>query len=175
MIVRGDRILSQEEPDVSETLAEALKRDGIQLHFNATVEQVTHANGVFVLTLSNGEKLEGKALLVAIGRKPNTMALNVPAAGIELDEKGYIKIDNQFRTTTPGVYAIGDVARQPAFTHVSWEDYRRLKANLCGENRTRSDRSATDLGEVKAGCAKSANRELPSPSDFLCVRAIEYP
>lgn len=140
MIVRGDCILSQEEPDVSETLAEALKRDGIQLHFNATVEQITHANGVFALTLSNGEKLEGEALLVAIGRKPNTTALNVPAAGIELDEKGYIKIDNQFRTTTPGVYAIGDVARQPAFTHVSWEDYRRLKAILCGDNRTRSDR-----------------------------------
>jgi pyruvate/2-oxoglutarate dehydrogenase complex dihydrolipoamide dehydrogenase (E3) component len=59
---------------------------------------------------------------------------------VELDQKGFIKINDQFQTTKEGVYAIGDAAGQPAFTHVSWEDYRRLKAILCGEQRTRSDR-----------------------------------
>jgi dihydrolipoamide dehydrogenase len=140
LIVRGDRILDHEESDVSEVLAEAFQQDGIQLHFGVNVHQSAHENGVFRLTLSSGEHLQGEALLVAIGRKPNTGALNAAAHGIELDDKGFVKIDDQFHTTCSGVYAIADVAKQPAFTHVSWEDYRRLKAILCGENRTRSDR-----------------------------------
>ncbi len=140
MIVRGDRVLAAEEPDVSETLGSALKRDGIQLHFNVKTEKVIHANDVFTLKLDNSQELQGEALLIATGRKPNTSALNAAATGVELDEKGYVKINDQFRTTCDGVYALGDVAKQPAFTHVSWEDYRRLKAILSGENRTRSDR-----------------------------------
>lgn len=139
MIVRGDRVLSQEEPEVSKTLAEALQQDGIQLHLNASAEQVAYENGVFTLTLSNGQ-VQGEALLVATGRRPNTSALNSAASGVKSDEEGYIKIDHHFQTTCSGVYAIGDVAKQPAFTHVSWEDYRRLKAILCGEDRTRDDR-----------------------------------
>ncbi|HEY9849026.1 MAG TPA: FAD-dependent oxidoreductase [Leptolyngbyaceae cyanobacterium] len=140
LIVRGDRVLAQEESDVSEVLAEAFKQDGINLHFGVNVNRVAHENNLFSLTLSNGEQLQGEALLVAIGRKPNTSALNAAASGIELDDRGFVKIDDRFHTTCSGVYAIGDVAKQPAFTHVSWEDYRRLKAILSGENRTRSDR-----------------------------------
>lgn len=140
LIVRGDRVLDQEESEVSEVLAEAFKQDGIELHFGVTVNQVAHERGVFRLTLSNGEQLEAEALLVATGRKPNTATLNAAASGIELDDKGFVKIDDQFHTTCSGVYAIADVAKQPAFTHVSWEDYRRLKAILSGEHRTRHDR-----------------------------------
>jgi len=140
VIVRGERVLDREEPDVSETLGEAFKQDGIQVHFNANTEQVAHTDGVFTLTLSNGEELQGEALLVAIGRKPNTSVLNAAATGVELDQKGYVKIDDRFQTACSGVYAIGDAAKQPAFTHVSWEDYRRLKAILRDENRTRNDR-----------------------------------
>ncbi|WP_026731514.1 dihydrolipoyl dehydrogenase family protein [Fischerella sp. PCC 9605] len=140
MIVRGDRVLAQEESDVSEVLAEALKQDGMKLHFHVNVLQVNYADNIFTLTLSNGEELQGEALMITTGRKPNTKALNTQAAGIELDQQGYIKIDNKFQTTCPGVYAIGDVAKQAAFTHVSWEDYRRLKSILNGENRWRDDR-----------------------------------
>lgn len=140
LLVRGDRVLSQEEPEVSQTLAEGFEQDGISLHFQVEVEQVDYSKGIFTITLSNGETLEGEALMVAIGRQPNTSALNTAAAGIELDRKGFMKINERFQTTSEGVYAIGDVAGQPAFTHVSWEDYRRLMAILCGETRTRSDR-----------------------------------
>lgn len=140
LIVRGDRVLDQEESEVSQVLAEAFQQDGIELHFGVTVNQVAYEQGVFRLTLSNGEQLEAEALLVATGRKPNTATLNAAASGIELDDKGFVKIDDQFHTTCSGVYAIADVAKQPAFTHVSWEDYRRLKAILCGDHRTRHDR-----------------------------------
>jgi dihydrolipoamide dehydrogenase len=133
-------LLAQEESDVSAVLLDAFKQDGIGLHFNVTVKQVAYTNGVFSLTLNNGEVLDGEALLIATGRKPNTQALNTAVTGVELDAQGFIKIDDQFQTTHSGIYAIGDAAKQPAFTHVSWEDYRRLKAILCGEQRTRNDR-----------------------------------
>ena len=140
IILRGDRILSNEETDVSEILTESLKQDGMKLHFGVNVLKVDYADNLFTLTLSNGEELQGEALFVATGRKPNTKALNTEASGIELDRQGYIKIDEKFQTTCSGVYAIGDVAKQPAFTHVAWEDYRRLKGILNGENRNRNDR-----------------------------------
>jgi dihydrolipoamide dehydrogenase len=140
ILVRGDRILSQEETDVSETLAEAFRQDGISLHFKASVEKVDYTEGLFTVTLNTGQQLQGEAFMVVIGRKPNTEKLNVSATGVELDNKGFIQINDQFQTTCKGIYAIGDAAGQPAFTHVSWEDYRRLKAILCGEQRTRSDR-----------------------------------
>jgi pyruvate/2-oxoglutarate dehydrogenase complex dihydrolipoamide dehydrogenase (E3) component len=140
LIVRGDRLLDREDADVSNVMAEALQRDGIGLHFNTKVDRVAYTNGVFTLTLDNGKSLDGEALLIAIGRQPNTQALNVGATGVELEDRGFVKIDDRFQTTCPGIYAIGDVANQPAFTHVSWEDYRRLKAILDGQQRTRHDR-----------------------------------
>ncbi len=140
IIVRGDRVLDREESEVSEVLVTALEQDGVQLHFNVTVENVEYANNLFTLTLSNGDRLEAEALLVATGRKPNTQALNTAATRVELDDRGYVKIDDHFHTACEGVYAIGDAAKQPSFTHVSWEDYRRLKAILSGGERTRHDR-----------------------------------
>ena len=185
IIVRGDRILDHEEPDVSETLAEAFKRDGIQIHFNVNTEKVIYANDVFTLKLDNGEELQGEALLVATGRKPNTSALNAAATGVELDEKGYVKINDQFQTTCEGVYAIADVAEQPAFTHVSWEDYRRLKAILSGEHRTRNDRvlgyalyTEPQIGRVGMTIADAEKKGINARSVTLpmtsIARAIEW-
>jgi pyruvate/2-oxoglutarate dehydrogenase complex dihydrolipoamide dehydrogenase (E3) component len=141
LIVRGDRVLDREDADVSDVMVAALQRDGIDVHFQTKVDRVAYANGVFTLTLGNGKSLDGEALLIAIGRTPNTQALNAAATGVELDDRGYVKIDDRFETTHAGIYAIGDVANQPAFTHVSWEDYRRLTAILHGEQRTRHDRA----------------------------------
>lgn len=141
IIVRGSRLLDNEEPEVSDTLTQAMELDGIKLHFDAEVKQVTYTNGVFTVTLNTGEELQAEALLVATGRTPNTPALNAAITGVELDDRGYVKIGEAFSTICNGIYAIGDAAGQPAFTHVSWEDYRRLKAILAGEKRTRSDRT----------------------------------
>ena len=140
IIVRGDRLLDHEEAEVSDVLANALEQDGVKLHFKVEVKQVAYADGIFTLTLTNGESVQGEALLVAVGRQPNTSALNAAATGLELDDRGYVKIDDHFQTTCKGVYAMGDAAKQPAFTHVSWEDYRRVKTILSGGARTRSDR-----------------------------------
>ncbi|MBD3886097.1 FAD-dependent oxidoreductase [Phormidium tenue FACHB-886] len=185
LIVRGDRLLAQEESEVSAVLLDTLKQDGIKLHFNATVKQVAYTNDVFTLTLNNGEVLDGEALLIATGRKPNTGALNAAVTGVELDTQGFIKINDQFQTTCPGIYAIGDVAKQPAFTHVSWEDYRRLKAILCGEHRTRNDRvlgyavyTEPQVGRVGMTLEQAQNqgiaaREVTLPMAHI-ARSIEW-
>ncbi|MBC5823534.1 MAG: FAD-dependent oxidoreductase [Candidatus Eremiobacteraeota bacterium] len=137
---RGERVLDREEADVSEALRQSLAEDGVEFKLRANVSAVSYADGIFNLQLQDGQTAEGEALLVATGRRPNTDGLDAQAGNVALDERGYVKVDERFRTTGSGVYAIGDVAGQPAFTHVSWEDYRRLKAILKGESRTRDDR-----------------------------------
>jgi dihydrolipoamide dehydrogenase len=118
----------------------ALKDDGATLHLGTSVDAVGHDGNNFSLDLANGETLSGDGLLVVAGQKPNTDMLNAEAAGIELDKRGNIKVDSQFKTSATGVYAIGDVTGQPAFTHVSWEDFRRLMSVLKGGDRTQGDR-----------------------------------
>ncbi len=134
------RALPAEEPDVGRALQEALEQDGVRFRLGARTTRVEHAGGVFTVTLDDGSRLEGEALLVAVGRHPNTAALHADEAGIELDQRGFVKTDSRLRTSAAGVHAIGDVAGQPQFTHVSWEDYRRLKGVLAGEPRSRDDR-----------------------------------
>jgi pyruvate/2-oxoglutarate dehydrogenase complex dihydrolipoamide dehydrogenase (E3) component len=139
IIDSNPRVLSREEADASAELEKSLQRDGVVLHLNCRIAAVRCGPPLSV-TLDGGEKIAGDALLVTVGRTPNTGMLNLPASGIEVDAHGYVKVDEHLRTTCEGVYALGDVAGQPQFTHVSWEDYRRLKAILSGAERTRSDR-----------------------------------
>jgi dihydrolipoamide dehydrogenase len=151
---------------------------------NAEAEEVAYNDGVFTLTLSNGDKLDGEALLVAVGRTPNTKALKPEAGGIKVDRQGHIKVDEHFRTNVDGVYAIGDVTGQPAFTHVSWEDYRRLRAILNGQERRQGDRVLgyaffTEPQVGRAGLTLAAAKEqgyqaraVTMPLDHV-ARAIE--
>jgi dihydrolipoamide dehydrogenase len=137
---RAGRVLEREEPDVSATLQEALGKDGIRLELGVEIANVSYEDGTFDVRLKDGRTVGCDALLVATGRTPNTAALQCSQSGIELDDAGFVRVDNRLRTTCEGVYAIGDVAGQPQFTHVSWEDYRRLKTILAGGDRTRADR-----------------------------------
>jgi pyruvate/2-oxoglutarate dehydrogenase complex dihydrolipoamide dehydrogenase (E3) component len=136
----AERVLTNEEPAVSAALQRSFKHDGITLHLAATAIGIAFDGTVYTLRLADGSTLEADALLVATGRTPNVPA-GAAAAGIALNARGYIAVDEYLRTSVPGVYALGDVAGQAQFTHVSWEDYRRLKAILGGDStRTRSDR-----------------------------------
>jgi dihydrolipoamide dehydrogenase len=136
----GARVLEHEEPEASAVLDAALRADGVALELNARAQSVRYAAGVFQLTLAGGTVLEAEALLIATGRTPNTADLTPERAGIELTARGYVRVDDYLQTTCPGVYALGDVAGQPAFTHVSWEDFRRLRSTFGGTPRRRDDR-----------------------------------
>jgi pyruvate/2-oxoglutarate dehydrogenase complex dihydrolipoamide dehydrogenase (E3) component len=185
-IIDGNpRVLSREEPDASDALQRSLERDGVRLHLGRRAAGVAHDGRTFTLTLDDGEVVRGDALLVAVGRKPNTDALRTADGGIAIDAHGFVAIDAHFRTSAEGVFAIGDVAGQPAFTHVSWEDYRRLKAILRGQPRTRDDRvlaystftepqvarAGMTLDEAKAHGVRARAVTMPMSS---IARAIEW-
>jgi pyruvate/2-oxoglutarate dehydrogenase complex dihydrolipoamide dehydrogenase (E3) component len=130
---------------VAEAVAEILREDGIEVLLGTSTRRAAQDNaGKVLLTVetSEGERtLSGSHLLVAAGRPPNTETLNLDAAGVESDKRGFIEANERLETTAPGIYAIGDVKGGPAFTHISYDDFRILRTNLLeGGNATISDR-----------------------------------
>jgi pyruvate/2-oxoglutarate dehydrogenase complex dihydrolipoamide dehydrogenase (E3) component len=131
VVEQAERLLSQEDPDVSDALRSFLEEDGVELHFGARAEWVERVGSAIRLHFTD-TTVEGTALLLAVGRTPNTEGLNCAAAGIELDGRGFIRVDDRLRTTAEGVFATGDVTGAPAFTHVSYDDFRVLRGELLG-------------------------------------------
>lgn len=135
----GSRLIPREDADATEVLAKALRDDGVDLRVGKKASCVRRGEKLCV-RIEGGPELETDAILIAAGRTPNTEALDCAKSGVELDERKLVKVDPHLRTTCDGVYALGECAGQPAFTHVSWEDYRRVKAVIEGGTRTRDDR-----------------------------------
>src|SRR5271170_3609325 len=130
IIHRGHQLLDQEDPDVAEEVRKILIEDGIEILLEA---DTTSARGSIELTVKHsGETrtITGSHLLVATGRTPNSNALNLPATGVDVDEHGYIKVNDYLETSVPGIYALGDVKGGPAFTHISYDDSRIIRNNL---------------------------------------------
>src|SRR5262249_50816710 len=119
-------LLAREDPDISSALEGVFRDEGIGLELGTGVERVSGEPGRIALRLKGGKELRGSHLLVATGRNPNTDGLGCEAGGIELDRKGFIVADDEYRTSAPGTYAVGDVIGQPQFTHTSWDDHRIL-------------------------------------------------
>jgi pyruvate/2-oxoglutarate dehydrogenase complex dihydrolipoamide dehydrogenase (E3) component len=142
IIQSGPQLLSAEDQDIAGEVVKILRQDGVTVLLNAHTEKVTRTNDVVTLTLTGqAQVIEGSDLLVAAGRVPSTGALKPAAAGIETDKRGFIRVNDRLETSAPGVYAIGDVNGGPQFTHIAYDDYRILKANLLdGGQRTVRDR-----------------------------------
>lgn len=140
IIETADRLISREDEKVSTVLQEQLEEDTLNLIFNTRVNEVDYQDGVFIVSLTKGEPLEAECLLMATGRRPNTVNLESSLGGVQLDKNEHVRVDEHFKTSAEGVYAIGDVTGQPAFTHVSWEDHRRIMAILDGQERKQMDR-----------------------------------
>jgi pyruvate/2-oxoglutarate dehydrogenase complex dihydrolipoamide dehydrogenase (E3) component len=134
LVQRSGHLLSREDADVADEVANILREDGIDVLLHTRAVRVDQgAGGSIQLTVDGPrgeETLEGTHLLVATGRMPNTEALNPAAAGVRTDDKGYIVVDERLRTSAPGIYVVGDVKGGPAFTHISYDDFRILRTNL---------------------------------------------
>jgi pyruvate/2-oxoglutarate dehydrogenase complex dihydrolipoamide dehydrogenase (E3) component len=116
-----------------------LQEEGVEILLGETAERV---EGAVTLHLESGLAVSGSHLLLSIGRTPNTADLGLEAAGIETDRQGHIRVDEKLQTSAEGVYALGDATGGPAFTHISYDDYRILRDNLLnGGDRSTSDRS----------------------------------
>jgi pyruvate/2-oxoglutarate dehydrogenase complex dihydrolipoamide dehydrogenase (E3) component len=141
---RNDRLMHREDEDVSETLRSVFEDEGIDLLLNTRFREVWGRSGekVGLVIEQNGQQrtLEGTHLLVAAGRLPNTEDLRVDLAGVALTDRGYVKVNERLETTAPGVWAIGDVAGSPQFTHISTDDFRVVTASLTGGDRVTTGR-----------------------------------
>ena len=141
LVERGKRLIEREDEDVSQTAHDILMQDGIRVIVGTEVKKARRAGANVQIDLASGETVQGSHLLVAIGRVPNTDDLGLDAARVNTNEHGYIQTNERLETSAPGVFAIGDVKGGPAFTHISYDDYRILKANLLkGGNRKTTDR-----------------------------------
>src|ERR687893_2721698 len=134
VVQRGTRLLSREDTDVAEAVAEIMRQDGIEVFLQSQVQRAEQdEDGGIQLTVSTPDgqsTLEGSHLLAAAGRPPNTEKLNLKVAGVEMDKRGFIKVNERLETNVEGVYALGDVKGGPAFTHISYDDFRIIRTNL---------------------------------------------
>jgi pyruvate/2-oxoglutarate dehydrogenase complex dihydrolipoamide dehydrogenase (E3) component len=183
------RLMMLEDEDVSDEVAALLRDDGIAVLTSSEATRVEPTgDGRLRLTVrtEDGERqLEGSHLLSAIGRIPNTEALTPDAAGIRLDDRGFIEVDEHLQTSVPGVYAMGDIKGGPAFTHLSYDDHRILRANLVAhEQASTRDRivpytvfidpqlGRAGLSERAAGAQGRAVRVAKLPMSAV-IRALE--
>ena len=144
VLEHNTRLARQEDPDVSDALIQLFADEGIEVLTGARISRVTGKSGERVSVYhsdENGEiAIEGSHLMVATGRTPNTEEIGLELAGIATDERGYIRVNERLETTVPGVYAVGDCAGSPHFTHIAFDDFRVIRENLSGRHRVTTNR-----------------------------------
>ncbi|HKE27613.1 MAG TPA: mercuric reductase [Bryobacteraceae bacterium] len=144
VLERGPHLLAREDKDVAEALLELLRLDGVDVRLNVSVERVQGSSGdslrLTIATAAGESVLEGSDILVATGRIPNTENVGLDKTGVALDARGYIQVNERLETTAPGIWALGECAGSPQFTHISEDDFRIVQSNLHGGSRNTRDR-----------------------------------
>jgi pyruvate/2-oxoglutarate dehydrogenase complex dihydrolipoamide dehydrogenase (E3) component/uncharacterized protein (DUF302 family) len=168
VIERNDRLAHREDEDVSEGLHEVFRDEGIGVVTAARVNRIEGKSGqsLKLQATQTGSEivLEGTHLLVATGRIPNTQGIGLELAGVQLTERGYIKVNERLETTAPGVLAIGECAGSPQFTHIAFDDFRVVRDNLAGGHRVTTGRQVpfcmfTDPELARIGLSESEARK----------------
>jgi len=139
IVARRNQLLGREDPDVAAEVFKVLQTDGIEILLESEVLGAHSSTSGVELQLRgpSGERtIAGSHLLIAMGRVPNSEHLNLAAAGVNVDARGFIPVDDRLQTNIPGVYALGDVKGGPAFTHISYDDYRIIRNNLLREGKS---------------------------------------
>lgn len=188
VIEAGPRLIANEDEDTSTAVKEILEKEGVEIRLNAECTAVVQRGKDVVLELSSpagASQVTGSHLLVAVGRVPNTGDLGLDHAGVMVDDRGYIGVDDQLRTTVHGIWALGDCNGRGAFTHTSYNDYEIVAANLLDNDpRKVSDRiTAYNLyidpplgrcGMTKAAVRRAGKRALVGRRPMARVsRAVE--
>jgi pyruvate/2-oxoglutarate dehydrogenase complex dihydrolipoamide dehydrogenase (E3) component len=144
MLERGRQLIAREDPDVAEAILHLFQDEGIEVLFDTELVEVEGVSGEGVrvhLRNSQGEhSLEGSDILAAAGRVPNTQGLGLEKTGVEVDDHGYIRVNERLQTSAPDIWAMGECAGSPQFTHVATDDFRIVRDNLSGGNRTTQGR-----------------------------------
>lgn len=185
IIERHEHLLAREDVEISEALEEAFRSEGVGLVLGAEATEVSSHDGALTVRCGGGQQTSGSHLLVAVGRVPATDGLNAEAAGVELDERGFIMVDDGYRSSADGIYAVGDCTGGPQFTHSAWDDHRILYDILLGrrdggrEGRITPSTVFTDPQVARVGLtertakAEGIDYELATMPFGHIARAIE--
>ncbi len=188
IVDRGPRLTQQDDEDTSLAIKEILEAEGVNVRLEAECISAAQKGDQITVNLdckTGGKEVTGTHLLLAIGRRPNTDDLGIDKAGLEVDRRGYIKVDDRLQTNVPGVWAIGDCNGKGAFTHTSYNDYEIVAANLFDDDPRRvSDRILTygmfidpplgRAGMIEDAVKKSGRKALIAKRPMTRVaRAVE--
>jgi pyruvate/2-oxoglutarate dehydrogenase complex dihydrolipoamide dehydrogenase (E3) component len=179
IIERNSRLVQREDEDVSQALSSLFEDEGIELVLNAHVEIVSGTSGdsVKLLVEQGGTRrtFEGSHLLVATGRTPNTEGLGLDLAGVELTERGYVKVNARLETTAPGVWAVGESAGSPQFTHIAYDDFRVIRDNLSGGNHVTTGRQVPYCMFTDPELARIGLKESEAKAQGISYRLFKIP
>jgi pyruvate/2-oxoglutarate dehydrogenase complex dihydrolipoamide dehydrogenase (E3) component len=144
VVERGPQLAGREDPDVADVILQVFRAEGVEVLLSAETLRVQGRSGervsLRVRTPHGEQTLDGSDLLVAAGRTPNTTGIGLDVAGVQVDARGYITVNDRLKTTAPEVWAMGECAGSAQFTHVSFDDFRIIRDNLAGGSRTTRDR-----------------------------------
>jgi dihydrolipoamide dehydrogenase len=172
------QILPREDPEIAAELQKILEGEGIEFHLNIRTTRVEQSKGlvkVFVAGAQEPFTISGTHLLAAVGRRPNTNDLGLDQAGIETDKSGFIRVNSRLETNVPGIWALGDVKGGPAFTHISFNDFQIIDANLTqGKNLTIEHRIVPYcvFTDPQLGCVGMTEKEARAAGHKLKIGKI---
>jgi pyruvate/2-oxoglutarate dehydrogenase complex dihydrolipoamide dehydrogenase (E3) component len=179
IVEHGPQLASREDPDVAAEIQKVLGDEGIDILLSASALRVTgHSGDAVAVTVRTGSAerlIEGSHILVAAGRTPNTAGIGLETAGVALDEHGYIQVNDRLETTAPGVWAIGECAGSPQFTHVSFDDFRVIRDNLAGLARSTRNRLVPYCMFTDPPLARVGLSELDTEQAGVAVRTATLP
>jgi pyruvate/2-oxoglutarate dehydrogenase complex dihydrolipoamide dehydrogenase (E3) component len=179
IVEAGAQLAGREDPDVAATLVEMLRDEGIAVHLAAKVLQVLGRSGEDVSlqmrTPAGDRTIEGSDILVAAGRTPNTDGIGLEVAGVALDPRGYVAVNDRLETSARDVWAIGECAGSPQFTHVSLDDFRIIRDNFAGGHRTNRDRLVPYCLFTDPPLARVGLSEGEARSQGVAVRVVKLP
>jgi pyruvate/2-oxoglutarate dehydrogenase complex dihydrolipoamide dehydrogenase (E3) component len=179
VIEAGPQIISREDPDIADAVQRILGEEGVKFIMAAEPVSVDGRSGdrvsITVATATGERKHEGSDILVAAGRVPNTAGIGLEAIGVELDRRGYIRVNERLETTAPDVWAIGESAGSPQFTHVSVDDFRVIKDNLAGGKRSTLDRLVPYCMFTDPPLARVGLSEREAQSQGIAARVARLP
>jgi pyruvate/2-oxoglutarate dehydrogenase complex dihydrolipoamide dehydrogenase (E3) component len=164
VVERNNTLIHLEDPDVTAAMADLFRDEGIEVRTGVTVQKIEGRSGKTVRVHTSTGMIEGTDLLAAAGRTPNTDAIGLEKTGVEIDSHGHIKVDDRRRTTAEAVWAVGDCAGGPYFTHISFDDFRVVLDNLQGGKRTTTGRQVpfclfTDPELARVGLSEREAKE----------------
>jgi pyruvate/2-oxoglutarate dehydrogenase complex dihydrolipoamide dehydrogenase (E3) component len=179
VIERNSRLVHREDEDVADALSTLFQDEGSELVLNARVKKVSGKSGdsVELVLIQNGAErtLQGTHLLVATGRTPNTEGLGLELAGVELTDRGYVKVNERLETTAPGVWAIGESAGSPQFTHIAFDDFRVIRDNLAGGNHVTTGRQVPFCMFTDPEFSRIGLSETEAKAQGLSYRLFKIP